>query len=196
MLQLPLDCTLPFLGSRRYLHGTTLFDAMLPHVPRGATISFKIPRRMETDCVRIIDAAEANAEESASLAWTRQGAAGRIAAIPLPKNRVQQRNEYDEEIISSRLRTTERSVTFDSDSPFSWIATLIPMFKVLLRENFRPPNPGQWMFTRLDTDYPPETFTPLRLGLDSMIGGRLARGEINCGGRFSGYLYFSWVNSD
>ena len=175
------------------MHGTTLFDAMLLHVPKGATISFKIPHRIETDCVRIVDAAGMNAREFASLAWTYQGGRGAIAAIPLPGNPVQQRIEYDEERISSHLQMSERSVTLDLNSPFSFVATLIPMFKVLLHENFQPSVPGQWMFTRLDVDYPPDDFRPLRLQLDSIIGGLLSRSEVYCGARLLGRLYFSWV---
>lgn len=193
MLSLPCDCRLPFLGSRQYLHGTTLFDAMLPHVPKGAKISFKIPHRIKTDCVRIVDAAEVNAREFASLAWTHEGGRGAIAAIPLAGNPVQQRIEYDEDRVSSHLQISDRSVTLDLNSPFSFVATLIPMFKVLLHNNFHPLAPGQWMFTRLDVDYPPDNFRPLRLRLDSIVGGLLSRSEVYCGARLLGRLYFSWV---
>lgn len=50
---LPAEYHFPFLEKRQYLHGTTLFDAMVQHVPPGASVSFKISRRILSDKLRL-----------------------------------------------------------------------------------------------------------------------------------------------
>ncbi len=52
-VQPDLTLQLPFLASRSYLHGTTLFDALTPFVPADARTSFSISRRNESDRIQI-----------------------------------------------------------------------------------------------------------------------------------------------
>ena len=93
------------------------------------------------------------------------------------------------------LEITSSSVTLRSAVGMSFVSTLIPMFKTLLRDAPAQPMAGQWMFTRLDVGYPAQDFTPLTLRRDALIPGKLARALIEVGERKVGELYFSWVTA-
>lgn len=188
---------LPFLEKRAYLHGTTLFDALVQQVPPDAWISFTISRRIDTDRIELKPRAvaeAADASESARLAWRTAGSSGVIGVIPLPSSPDIARAAYDESLVGEKVIAEDNAVVFVGPSPFSFVATLIPAFKRLLR-SARTPGSGQWMFTRLDLDRNPDHFLPLRLRLDAVMAGTLARAGIECCGRRIGTLYFSWVRT-
>jgi hypothetical protein len=190
----PADLQLPFLEGRTYLHGTTLFDAMLPYVPAGASLSFKISHRLNTDRVRLQEAAgAAPSTASASLRWTFEGRGSTLAVYPLSASGQVTRQPYPEGEVDSRARVEAGSAILENPLPFSFVATLIPLFKVLLRQAVHVSRPGQWMFTRLDLDAVPKTFIPLRLTLSGVVPNALARAQIACEGGVIGMLYFSWV---
>lgn len=191
----PLVCELPLLGTRTYLHGTTLFDALMKHVPEAAAVSFTISQRIDSDRVALtinINKDQGNGAH-AKLAWRQNATSGLIAVKPLPSSAVPRHLPYDESIVTGALIRGDQSVTLEKAAPFSFIATLIPMFKVLLANCVDMAKAGQWMFTRLDATPPIDEFLPLRLTFNGMIGGSLARSTIESRDRPIGTLYFSWV---
>ena len=194
MNTLPVTRVLPFLGQRAYLHGTTLFDAMLVHVPAGSTISFRIPQRIDSDTVRLQTLEDSGQTGLATLAWKCGDRSGTICAVPLPGSTRPRRDVYDEGSIRRQLSSNAGEVTLDTPTPLSFVATLIPLFKALLDQDPRPASPGQWVFSRLDFGYPPTPFLPVRLRLDARIGGRLARAAVTAGAECVGHLYFSWAS--
>jgi hypothetical protein len=188
---------LPFLEKRNYLHGTTLFDAIATQVPADARISFTISRRIDTDRVEVKlrgDADAVAASESARLAWRTAESSGVVGVVPLSPSPDIARASYDEALVGAKVSDEDKAVTFAGPSPFTFVATLIPAFKRLLRST-KTPGAGQWMFTRLDLDRRPDQFLPLRLTLDAVMAGTLARAGIECCGRRIGSLYFSWVQT-
>jgi hypothetical protein len=193
----PLECELPLLGTRTYLHGTTLFDALMKHVPEAATVSFTISQRIDSDRVAFIfHPAEYQQGDGvhAKLAWRRDATSGLIAVKPLPSSMSPRRAPYDESLVTRALVRGDQSVTLDKATTFSFVTTLIPMFKVLLGNCVDTTKAGQWMFTRLDATPPTdELFLPLCLKFKGMIGNSLARSTIECRGGSIGSLYFSWV---
>ena len=197
MTPLLRDCAFPLLGSRTYLHGTTLFDAMLAHVPECADLCFRIPHRIDTDRVRLCAGGTATPDRSrASLAWTREGACGVIIAEPLPASEMPGRVPYPEHLVADVLDGSPQAVTLQTGVGMSLVSSLIPMFKALLRSAPAHTAPGQWMFTRLDISYPPREFTPLMLRSDAFVAGRLARAVIESRGDGIGHIYFSWVPAE
>ncbi len=190
-----LEYVLPFLGTRTYLHGTTLFDALMPHVPQAATVSFTISRRIDSDRVAFIVQPGSNKQSdvSAKLAWRTAASSGLIAVKTLPPSAEPRRTPYDETLVTNALVRGTRSVIMENTSPFSFIATLIPMFKILLAGTVKPDSTGQWMFTRLDVKRPAEDFLPLQLKYEGILGNSLARSAIECRQQKVGTLYFSWV---
>ena len=196
---LPIELVLPFLERRTYLHGTTLFDAMLAFVPAGAGLSFKISHRLDTDRIRLVSNLDVAADvtpvspASASLRWTLDGAHSIIVAYPLPASQIIARRPYPEAEVERRAGLSPQAVELVEPSPLGFVETLIPLFKLLLRHDVRCTRPGQWMFTRLDLDAVPTSVVPLRLTLSGVVPNSLARARISCAGREAGVIYFSWV---
>ena len=189
---------LPLLEKRQYLHGTTLFDALVKHVPVNGKISLSISRRIDTDRVQIYTRSISDTPrlgESAKLMWRTAEAAGVIGVMPMPPSPQPRRHPYAEELVANRLKFGGNSTSLTEPSPFSFVATLIPMFKSLLTETTKTSGRGQWMFTRLDLDHCPEDFIPLSLSLEMVTGGTLARSTIESQGERVGALYFSWVRA-
>jgi hypothetical protein len=190
------DCAFPLLGSRTYLHGTTLFDAMLEYAPAGAELGFRIPHRIDSDRVRLVRRASKLVDRSrASLAWTLGDNAGSVVAEPLDASNFPARMDYPEQRVTAGLEITSSSVTLRATVGMSFVSTLIPMFKTLLRDAPVQPMAGQWMFTRLDVGYPAQDFMPLTLKRDALVPGKLARASIEVGERKAGEIYFSWVTA-
>ena len=190
------DCAFPLLGSRTYLHGTTLFDAMLEYAPAGAELGFRIPHRIDSDRVRLVKQASKLVDRSrASLVWTLGDDAGSVVAESLDASDVPARMDYPENRVIEGLEITSSSVILRSAMGMSFVSTLIPMFKTLLRDAPVQPMAGQWMFTRLDVGYPAQDFTPLTLRRDALVPGKLARASIEVGERKAGEIYFSWVTA-
>lgn len=189
---LPADLELPLLESRTYLHGTTLFDAMMRHVPEGAAVSFKIPKRIDSDRVRL-QIAGAAAEASASLSWTRGAESGQLAALERPASAQPRRERYDEAYVEKRAVVADKSAVLREAPPYGLVQALIPLFKALLKREVRTTIPGQWMFTRLDLSAQPRAFVPLELTLAGAVPNALARAKVTCVGAELGMLYFSWV---
>jgi hypothetical protein len=188
---LPADLELPLLEQRTYLHGTTLFDAMMRSVPEGAAVSFKIPKRIDSDRVRLQVAGAA--EASASLSWTRGAESGQLAALERPASAQPRRERYDEAYVEQRAVVAGKSAVLSEPPPYGLVQALIPLFKALLKKQAVTTTPGQWMFTRLDLSAQPRAFVPLELVLAGAVPNQLARAKVRCAGTELGMLYFSWV---
>lgn len=191
------ELTLPFLGQRSYLHGTTLFDALVARVPHATEVSFKISKRIETDRVCLVDNAGPSDEGgsiAATISWREGDRKDQLRVLPLPPSGRLERLAYDEVLVSARCSATGELVRFEGPSPFSFVATLIPLHKRLLAMAVPAASPGQWMFTRLDlVSWPIAGYRTLSLALDRALGGSLARSRINVDGDVRGMIYFSWV---
>jgi hypothetical protein len=104
-----------------------------------------------------------------------------------------ERRPYDESLVTRSLAVGTEEVNLIGDPPFTLVATLVPMFKVLLKDVHRSGDRGQWMFTRLDLDAYPSSQTALALHLDRVLGGTLAKAHVLVGGKAYGAIYYSWV---
>src|SRR5687767_14410462 len=115
---------LPYLGKRDYLHGTTLFDALLPLVPAGAEMSFKFSRMIRSNRV------EVSADDQpgdASLGWKSAETTGLIHVRPLDPVTPLERRPYPEPLIGNSVEFDEGRAIYAGESPFSFVATLIPL---------------------------------------------------------------------
>lgn len=189
---LPADLELPFLEQRTYLHGTTLFDAMMRFVPEGSAISFKIRRRIDSPRVRL-QASDAAGAESASLQWTHGGESATLVALEQPARGEPRRERYDEAHVENRANVRNKQAVLTEAPPYGLVQALIPLFKALLKREVAITIPGQWMFTRLDLSAQPRPFVPLELTLAGSVPNILARAGIRCAGKPLGMVYFSWV---
>ncbi|HEX8295861.1 MAG TPA: hypothetical protein VF593_06140 [Chthoniobacteraceae bacterium] len=180
---------LPFLGSRDYLHGTTLFDALLPFLPGDATMTFKFSKTIRSNCVQI-----APERGEASLAWKSASAgAGALQVHALPSAEPLERRAYPESLVRDGAEITGESVCYEDESPFSFVSTLIPLHKALLAAHVQPSVPGQWVFTRLDLAERPASFRRIELQLAGVFQDQLAHSKISVEGQPIGAIYFSWL---
>lgn len=188
--------TLPFLGSRTYLHGTTLFEALRGHVPKAGAMTFKIARKIESNRVRVYcvsDLSEQKDDYAATLICRSADSVKSIAVQTLELHEPVERQIYNESLIGDMVALGLGEVVYEGASPFTFVATLIPMFKVLLNREHPIHAQGQWLFTRMDLDSHPQTWERIGLKLDTVLGNVLARGVIVCDGIRCGHLYYSWV---
>jgi hypothetical protein len=190
------ELVLPFLEQRTYLHGTTLFEAMRAEVPSTAALSFKVSRRIDSNRVRIETTSEGDGSTphpAASISWALGARRGSLAVTPLPRQDPIRRESYDESLVARIAVVHGHEAALSGVAPFGFVATLVPLFKVLLKSTCQPREAGQWMFIRMDLERHPDSLDGLRLVLDAFAGGKLARSRIFTSGRQTGTLYYSWV---
>jgi len=192
------ELTLPFLGQRTYLHGTTLFDVLRSRAPENGALSFKVSRRIESNRVRVEAGPETGGwreRPAASLSWKHGAQRGFLAVTPLAPADPIERHPYDEALVTRAGSIAGQEVRLEGPSPFTFVATLVPLYKMLLKAAHPMSPPGQWMFTRLDLERHPDAFRGLSLALDPALvpGSTLVRCSIVIGERAVGTLYYSWV---
>jgi hypothetical protein len=191
----PTELGLWFLGRRNYLHGTTLYDAVIPRCRNGANLSFRMNRLIESDRVAVEEFDPERDEAgrfSATLVWdegARQKALGVAALAPSP---APARQPFDEDAIVARAGFSGTTVATKAPANDSLIRNLVPLNKALLQRTLTPPSPGQWLFARLDLDRHPDTFDELRLTLRSTLGHAVVASSIEIDGRGAGTVMFSW----
>jgi len=193
---LPAQLTLPFLEQREYLHGTTLFDALLEFVPPGASLCYTFSRIIRSNRIEIVQV-NGNHEQgkalSVTLTYHHDKDHGALGVIPLPPFSAVQRCAYKESLVTERARFFENGVELEGPWPFSFVATIVPLHKALLARIINPATPGQWFFTRLEVTFLPQPSDSLMLMLDSVLGNKLAKTAVYGAGKHIGSIYFSWV---
>lgn len=181
--------TLPFLGRRDYLHGTTLFDALLPLLPPDAEMVFKFSHMIRSNRIAIDPVTG-----DASLSWkSTTGGPGAFHVRPLPAVEPVARRPYPEPLVGDRAEVAGKSAHYRGESPFSFVSTLVPLHKALLAANVQPAVPGQWVFTRLDLKHRPASFQSIELRLAGVFQDQLAHSKILVEGEPLGAIYFSWL---
>jgi hypothetical protein len=186
---------LPLLGSRQYLHGTTLYQHLIADIPADATVCFRIAQMIESNCIRILrksDGATSH-DASAQLDWEVSGHKDTIWVEARPQVHPIERRAYEERLILERARLASGAAFFEGASPFNWLATAIPMFKAILADNVSAHPMGKWLFVRLDGYGGRRDFANLELRLVMRRAGILAKSKVLLDGKDFGELYFSWA---
>jgi hypothetical protein len=200
MAQLVTNLVLPFLGQRTYLHGTTLFDALLPLAAPKRELSYVFSHLVKTDRVAVyrLSAVERLAESpSVTLTYSTDAGPEVLGVVPLAASPEPGRVPYDEKLVTDPARFDDRQVEFDAPSPFSFVATVVPLNKALLQREVKGQGPGQWFFTRMDLARPVRETRPLTLKVQGVLGGgRIAKTKIDVAGSRAGVIYFSWANQN
>ncbi len=188
--------TLPFLAQRNYLHGTTLFDALLNEIPGGSSVSYKIPRMILSNRIsleKFDETPEQQTEFAASLSWESDCAKGWIGIREQTRSETIERAAYPEDAVTKSAQFDEKRVSFSGASPFTFVATVVPLHKALLLRNKIVEGAGQWVFTRFDLKRVPETFEKLDVEIDRVLGKQLAKSTVIVDDAPIGTIYFSWL---
>ena len=189
---------LPFLGSRSYLHGTTLYRYLSRSVPADAEVCFRITNIIRSNRIRVWSDADhaAPGKTPARLDWSCTD--GRSGIILVEEGDLEEpltREVYDEASIVSASAIEGKSIRYHAESPFDMVATAVPMFKAILKANdLTPSSGGQWMFTRLDARRTDEHIVRIELLLEQARPRFVAKCSVFVNAEAMGSLYFSWVN--
>jgi hypothetical protein len=186
--------TLHFLGQRNYLQGGTLFELLMTDFADATDITFKIGRPLLTDRVRVNARTQMGLSNVAALFECRCHRVGHVslavqALVPSPEPR---REAFDEWRVVNRAHSTDRAVLLSGPSPFSLITTLTALNKALLLRLLKPPEKGQWLFTRLDISRYPEKFGRLMVRFRARAGFSAVASDIMIDDSPLGQIVFSW----
>lgn len=188
---------LPFLGSRRYLQGTTLFDCLYTYIPPEASFSFKVPRVIRTPRVHIALTQEVESAPSrwdAVLHWKTPDQEGAVYATGAPSEADPVRIPFDESTLVGLAHFSQDSVKFTGASTFGFVTTIVSLNKACLLRSGKTFGQGQWAFMRLDLNRLPRSPNSIRLQVDSRVATRHAtRTQVWVDGACLGDLYFAWV---
>jgi hypothetical protein len=186
--------TLHFLGQRNYLQGGTLFELLMTDFAGATDITFKIGRPLLTDRVRVSARTQMGLSNVAALFECRCPRVGQVslavqALVPSPEPR---REPFDERRVVNRAHFTEQAVMLSEPSPFCLITTLTALNKALLLHLLRPPEKGQWLFTRLDISRYPASFGRLMVRFRARAGFSAVANDITIDDSPLGQIVFSW----
>ncbi|GEM_PF-1979415 len=197
MSGLPARLSLPLLGQREYLQGTTLFDALLGFLPQHAGVTFKVPRVIKSDLVEVVDQQDLGksaADWDATLSWITGEEMGTLAVKALPSSKNPLRVPYNESLVTDRIALGRGTAELAGEWPFSFCATIVSMNKAMLLGQVHSNPSGQWMFTRLDVSRVPGIGRLLTLQLGRVVGGgRIVKTQVSVDGILLGDLYFCWI---
>lgn len=183
---------LPFLGSRRYLHGTTLYQEMTKHVPEDAAVDFRIAQVIPSNCVELVTRENGDTRRgAASLDWKRVSETGSVYVVPCEPCELTI-NKYDEQAVVNRSQVTREAVEYNGGL-YPLVPTLIPMFKQMLLVGGHQYPGGQWMFTRFSAIKPDAPFERVALKLTHVRREMLGAAEVLVDGAHFGQIMFSWV---
>ena len=186
--------TLHFLGQRNYLQGGTLFELLMTDFAGATDITFKIGRPLLTDRVRVGARTQIGPSNVAALFECRCPRVGQVslAVEALPPSPETRREQFDERRVVDRAHFTDPAVLLSEPSPFRLITTLTALNKALLLRLLRPPEKGQWLFTRLDISRYPENFGRLVVRFRARAGFSAVASDIMIDDSPLGQIVFSW----
>lgn len=185
----PVELTLPFLGTRGYLHGTTLLTALRELVPADAALSLRIARMIPSDRIAVTGGQAAGERPHAVLAHS---AGERLEVRPLPPSGDLRRVPYDEEAIWRPAEFAPGAVRLRGPGGPTFIATVVALNKAMLQRDVPAPGAGQWVFTGFDADEHPGEWDRVALSCERVVARRMAKTAITADGRHIGHLYFGW----
>jgi hypothetical protein len=186
-----MSLDLPFKGNRQYLHGTDIFDAVIPLTkPRhGVAFRFHSLMRNPIDLVPVVGTSEGGAagfyvryeDNGAKSVWQfRENLARRVTG----------RVPYDESDVVSDAVYGDDHIESPGPSPYSFIERTVALHKALLRRRADGEGQGAWLFTHLDLTRVPSSPKRIRLKLSGFLGTKMAKSTIECDGEALGQITF------
>jgi hypothetical protein len=191
-----------FKGTRNYVHGTDMFNAMTSSCPSSSmnNLRFTIHDIVQTPLCQLY--------------WTdRKDELGDIADIRVRCQFVINgstqwlvltqgegeitsgaRYDFDEEKIISRCLMEAGAIRLVQKSQYTFIENIVAMNKHMHQQLF-PEADGKWMFTRIDLDVLCDEQENLALEFKHNMNFRLTKSDVLVSGNKVGDIYFSLVKS-
>lgn len=181
----PFSPDLAFLGSRDYLHGSTLFDVMIDGLRQAdippVDLDFIFERRTDRQVRVVPDEPSGSAAKVATL----RHAGGILMAVETEEP-IHRRHPYVESDLAKAFILRGDTVTVEHlEAVYSFIEAATSAFKAILQK--REPE-RKVVFARLRVPAIPEgTFS---VTFDRRIGNRFYEGRIEAAGQAAGAIYF------
>lgn len=198
--RMPLD--LCFKGSRDYVHGTDMYDAIVGFAASRlpgeiSAIQLGIHRffRHAPDLVWFGDGRVPERTGAVVANFSMQsGGATHRGWLEDTTRPVACRKPYDEDRIGNMCRFEETTIVLEGTSEFRPIETIVAMTKQLHNRLYRVPA-GRWIFTKLDIRRPlvPADASFPTVSLLENLHNRLTKSEIGTAEGPIGHVYFSLV---
>jgi len=192
----PHPLTLPFKGTRDYLHGSDIVPALLALTGPVDKPSFQF-HRMATRplCARRVDDAELaglRASEALHVLLSCRDASGatlRVAVLPDADGaRPIERIAYDEAAMVADAHIDGRQITDPAPGRGRFAERVLALNKHLLNETV---GPAAWVFSRLDLARGPVAPSEIRVHLLRAIGTEVYQSGIAGDGQPLGTLFFT-----
>lgn len=190
------NITLPFLGKRVYLHGSTLLDTLLEFVEIKTSLDFKFKTIITSNQLRIEvgDAATLEAQQpDVFITWHNGEQARAAAAFALPPLESALAIPYPEEEVMQAAPFVDDQVVYDKPWPMSFADTLFCLLKKL-EIQYKKNDGGMWLFSGMQLNFIPAINTVLAVKKVHLLpNARLLRMSLAANGTAFGTAYTSWV---
>lgn len=194
---------LGYKGSRNYLHGTDMYNAIMGHMSLVAPqylhdrVKIVIHDFICKQCDMIYSLGEEGCPRSEK-ACVEFSLSGNVSGWLRETERlVITRRPYPEDEIVAKSRIDGRTIYLDSNtansfSPIEILVALTKRLHLVLQSSS-----SRWAFTRLDLKRPLEDSDSdgLRVELLQSLGNRLTKSSVQIGNVPLGYIFFSAIES-
>lgn len=193
----PLE--LAYKGSRAYLHGTDMYNAIMEYMGHAMPQHVRGPLKMvmhefarnQVDLLYSVGAERCPRPENARLEFSlADDVSGWLSETDRP---VRSNCPYPENEIVAGSRIEGQAITAAPGTSFSAIEVLVSLTKHL-HSTLRP-GPAGWAFTRLELQRPLEDRDKDNLQVEILhaLGNRLTKSAVRTGNIPLGHIYFSAV---
>lgn len=193
----PLRIRLPFLGDRHYLHGSTLFEALLHHSQGQPPLDFKFKGFITSNMLELRIGKEPGLNAlspAAMLTWGEERDC--ICALELPAEHPIESIPLSEDELMAAMPFADDRVTYDKPWPMGFADTLFCLLKKLELQ-YKDNVGGQWLFGGMQLSALPRKDAALCAIKDRLLPQcRLLRMQLTADGEPFGVAYTSWVPND
>lgn len=190
-----------FKGSRDYLHGTDMFNAICRELPADTISSPKAPLKLaihrvaQTQCdLLLLDSGEQAAKPASLVAEFAFKSSGKdiIGWLVETGRAVEGRYPYDEKTIEGLCVIEGESIEIKGESGFTPIEVAVCMTKTL-HYRLYPIAQGKWVFTKLELirSFDAKDAALFRIEAKHNLNNRLTKSSILVNGDAVGNIYFS-----
>jgi hypothetical protein len=178
---------LPLLGSRDYIHGTTIFNLILRELQPGFPVQLRFNSLIRGALK--IDAITPEKSDGV-VSFGRADRKISLGLYGIPSNEPTVRQPFDEDAITATTQIDGTIVSSEMTNDVSMIARFIVMYKALVQARF-PDAKGKWLFTGISATAWPDDGRHLKLEFASAVGTRMVKSRAIVDGREVAQILFS-----
>jgi hypothetical protein len=194
-----IDLSFQFKGSRTYVHGTDIFNAIVGHITKAfnnvkhISVTFHNIIRSQVDCTIIKTSDLTDNEADCQIRFESNGTE-HIVVIKSNDIEITGSYPYPENKIVELCKIEDKTITLEESIDYTNIEKIVAMNKALMEFIFSDAE-GKWYFSKLtiDTDFESGTYSKYSLTLIKNMGLKLTKTAIRLNDKLIGYIYFSLV---